>query len=417
MRSLLYFLIGFALQFVLWLPAYAVDCGEGYTCIKVPQGDAVQGSLTWQQNCIPYDGPEGCGYSYTRITCEPSEIENKVYITSQPFASYCVLSTAYDNEQNGDEEGIDCGGSTGVDCVQSCPDGYILHDGLCYKAAENPYPAGTTMPDGSVSDGEPWLYPGIAADPLLHSPDYTPTSTDWDQVQDYEPAPVLPDTVEYDKSGDYVIRDENGNIVEAQIIGESVSETDNGDGTTTVVTQDKIYKDGQTSITSTTTTVKDNATGEVISQYTEESSDNVSFIGAGRGSTESVTGDQYSKGVESIVDAINGEEEGEGWSDPEYTESDIEYEPLDESQYDYESYIDNFISNNHDIGWLSVISDSGIQTSNPYCSISGDVSIGSTTVPLELSLCDYEDTFQAMGTWLALLVQISALIITFGGLE
>jgi hypothetical protein len=283
--------------------------------------------------------------------------------------------------------------------------------------AENPYPIGTTMPDGTISDGEPWLYPGIAADPLLHSPDYTPTSTDWDQVQDYEPAPVLPDTVEYDKSGDYVIRDENGNIVEAQIIGESVSETDNGDGTTTVVTQDKIYKDGQTSITSNTTTVKDNATGEVISQFTTESSDSASFLGAGRGSTEALTGDQYSKGVESIVDAIKGEEEGEGWSDPEYTESDIEYEPIDETQYDYESYIDNFISNNHDIGWLSVISDSGIQTSNPYCSISGDVSIGSTTVPLELSLCDYEDTFQAMGAWLALLVQISALIITFGGLE
>jgi hypothetical protein len=372
-----------------------------------------------------YTSSEGCTFddigNEIRIVCKFNESDtgyrNESYVNIYLSTPYACEDTSNNNIQDPGEDGIDCGGSTGVECVQSCPDGYILHDGLCYKAAENPYPAGTTMPDGTISDGEPWLYPGMAADPLLHSPDYTPTSTDWEQVQDYEPAPVVSDTVTYDKSGDYVIRDENGNIVEAQIIGESVSETDNGDGTTTVVTQDKTYKDGQTSITSTTTTTKDNATGEVISQSTTESSGSASFLGSGLGSTEALTGDQYSKGVESIVDAIEGEEEGEGWSDPEYTESDIEYETIDETQFDYESYIDNFISNNHDIGWLSVISDSGIQTSNPYCSISGDVSIGSTTVPLELSLCEFEDTFQTMGAWLALLAQLSALIITFGGLE
>lgn len=414
MRSLLYFIIGFALQFLIWVPAHA----SYYYKTLLENEDNTYTALPM---CEPYDHYmiDQDGQIWRCEGTDPYDSCDKSHIGSYEYWFALCEETYPNGEMDGDETGIDCGGSTGVECVQSCPDGYILHDGLCYKAAENPYPAGTTMPDGSVSDGEPWLYPGIAADPLQHSPEYTPTSTDWEQVQDYEPAPVVLDTVTYDKSGDYVIRDENGNIVEAQIIGESVSETDNGDGTTTVVTQDKIYKDGQTSTISTTTTVKDNATGEVISQYTAESSDSASFLGAGRGSTDALTGDQYSHGVESIVDAIKGEEEGEelSWSDPEYTQTDIEYEPLDESQYDYESYIDNFISNNHDIGWLSVISDSGIQTSNPYCSISGDVSIGSTTVPLEFTLCDFEDTFQSMGAWLALLVQISALIITFGGLE
>ncbi|MDY0331833.1 MAG: hypothetical protein RBR52_15250 [Thiomonas sp.] len=358
-------------------------------------------------------------YYYVKVEKRATGYFYFVYGTDSESEYLPNLPTSENGHQDSDEDGIDCGGSTGVECQISCPDGFILANGLCYKASENPYPAGTEYPNGEISDGEPWVHPGIAADPLQHSPDYVPTASDWEEVQEYNPSNVGVGSVTYDKQGDYIIRDENGNIIEAQIIGEHVSQTDNDDGTTTTITQDKIYKDGKTSITSTTTTVKDNATGEVLTQYTEEPSDNLALIGAGRGSTEPVTGDQYSKGVESIVDAINGDPDVEdsSWSDLEYTQTDIEYEPLDESQYDYESYIDNFIDTNHNVGWLSVISDSGIQTSNPYCSIDGEISLGSSTHTLSFSLCEFEVTFQAMGTWLALLVQISALIITFGGLE
>jgi hypothetical protein len=335
--------------------------------------------------------------------------------------------------QDDDEDGIDCGGDTGVDCVSYCPDGYVLmSDGsTCCKQA----PSMTI--DGVVYDD--MIYPWQVADPILASPDIDSSTLIWTEGSELSglSSPDYSDTVddssyttEYRGGGDYVVLDSDGNIVTARITGES-TDYDNGDGTTTTITDTTTYNSETGQSQTVTETVVTDSSGSVISQSTGvtgtsgTTSGTTELISVGLGSDSGVTGDQYARGtdligskIDDLMDAVEGEDDNGDpvvFSSP--SESAYDYPADDESEYDADSLIDSYISQYSDFGWLPLFTDSQVITSDQSCSIDGSITLLSREIPLSLSMCEFGEHFESLGIILAVICQFYALIIAFGGID
>ena len=360
--------------------------------------DQFKGGSCESRDIIPYDGyPPGH---------EPPPSENGV--------------------KDPDEDGIDCGGDTGVPCVPRCPTGYILLNGICVKSTSPPDDMiGDTYPDGTpITADDDWVNPWLNASPILASPDADIPDTAWDSGNNISPSTDDGDIRIDGSVGDYIVRDDDGNIVAAKITGDPET-TDNGDGTSTVVNNTITYNSdtGQNQTTTTTTTV-DNATGDTVDTRTNTtgtsgtSTGTTTLVGVGLGNSGSLSGDEYARGTDLIVGAINGvDEDGAPASFSAPSDGAVEYGENDESEYDSDSYLDDYISEYSDFGWLPLFTDSHVVTSDQYCSIDGSVTLLSQDVPISLSMCEFEGHFESLGIIFAVICQFYALIIAFGGID
>jgi hypothetical protein len=358
----------------------------------------------------------------------------KSYTYESQNKCYVIYSTNYEppppwepnGVMDGDETGVDCGGSTGVECEYKCPDGYVLIDNTCFKDA------GFEGPDPDTGETVPYVNPALQATPLSAAPDYEPTESDWEPILSSVPeSPTLAvDTVPLSTTGnplngDYVIRDADGNIVAAKVTGSGTT-TDNGDGTSTTIMPVTTVNSGtgqnQTTVGTVTT---DNNTGAVLGSTqtttgnTGTTSGAAKLVGVGLGSSGNVTGDEYARGIDQILSALDGTPESEGdtggFTSP--SESSFEIDDLDAADYDTEGLVAGYISEYSNAGWLSLFSGSSIAATSSNCSIDGDISLKDQSVPVSFSMCDFESTFSTMGALFAALAQLTALFIVFGGFD
>ncbi|PLX91637.1 MAG: hypothetical protein C0620_10860 [Desulfuromonas sp.] len=264
----------------------------------------------------------------------------------------------------------------------------------------------------------------MQADPILASPDTEISPDAWGYGDPGSSGPNLTTyTDPNDTVGDYVIRDDDGNIVGVKITGPSES-TDNGDGTTTNVTTTTTYnQDTGQNQTTTTTTTTDNATGETLDSSTVSSgssgtSGGVGLVGVGLGSTSGVTGDQYARGTDALTDAIEGtDEDGNTTTFTAPTDGVFQPPENDETEYDTDGFVDDYIGQYQDFGWLPLFTESRIETSSQTCSIDGYITLSGQSIPVSFSMCEFEGHFQSLGLMLAVVCQFYAIIIAFGGVD
>lgn len=420
-----------------------------YECVKTPDPVWCTGpDCDWDCTCPP-------GY---RCSSDDND------------ASCIPLENPSNGVQDPDEHGIDCSGGN---CDFRCPSGYSYRSGgFCVTdepvgmrpnnitqdmwfqlfgtmdgwTPEVPYNdvVDAIMASGDVSDdvldwfGTPNDSTGIDWDSIdfievdfTGYDDLTPEQIDAMSsfVQDANSSSIASTTIKADAEGNTIIRDSSGNIIFAEISG-TPEQTDNGDGTTTDTTTNQTVKNGV--LITTITTVTKDSSGNVIDTSTQTQRKDLNPDGSGpsdsekiamgAGSGDAVSGDEYSVGVTNIIGAVN--EIGEGWEQPGEDEGeyifDVDQEGL-EAEYNWQGEVDGFVdgqsSNPSFTGWQDYFNNSTINTTAQTCSIDGNVSVGGQTVPISLSLCEFESTFRALGVFLVVLTQLSALFIAFRGLD
>lgn len=371
-----------------------------------------------------------------------------------------------------DEDGIDCGYDGGPPCENKCPAGYSMIDGACRKIAGpasqimpslvgKPHPndpSKTVQPDTPIYFHESPTVTPILAGPNVTVPDSSfsmpdpSTTTPSDEIGTTAPDDITTVTGGGSSgNGDYVIKDGFGNVKGFRQTNES--STDNGDGTTIHYHTTTVYnpETGQNTTTTTETTT-DNTTGETLSSttsYSGKGSGSTSTgtaVQNGMGSSDGVTGDQYSSGVGTITGAVK--DSGRGIEDAigklgekldgigdgitaivsgdddeddlgEFVEpvydglSDESTAIPDDSEYSIESLLSDFFNEYMQFGFITVFMETTLDTNSTYCSVTGSV-YGSTVT---LSICEYEYVFNQLGAIFSLICQLSALFITFGGLD
>lgn len=342
--------------------------------------------------------------------------------TVEIYTSSTPPDVASPTDTNGvldpNEDGVDCGGDTGVDCVSRCPDGYVLsNDGTaCLKSA----PSITV--DGVLYDD--MVYPWQTADPILASPDVTISQDSWSEVSTLS-SPTAPvynqqvddtgDQVTNYTNGDYVVRDSDGNIVSVKITGDPV-EVDNGDGTTTTTTTVNSYNSETGQAESSTESVTRDSSGNVVSQSTTSSgtsgtsSGKTKLVGVGLGSSSGVTGDQYARGVDQLsgqLSEIAGEdEETEEGGDSQlgFTgTADMEEVP----EKDFNTLYDGVESLNPFPGLSGAMQ---ITLTSPACTVSADFEFLGSHV-FQYSICEYQSYFNTTGYVLLFLTSCGCYLI------
>lgn len=281
----------------------------------------------------------------------------------------CEPSTCSDGVKSGDEPGIDCGGSCSAPCTEYCPDGYAVgldsnNQNICVSItspdAYGNCPAGWEKAfDGNCESSAELLY-GVAN---LNTNELGSLPSGWYQLPDsYTP----------------------GNFSVAEFTGPT-SVVDNGDGTqtaTTVTTSSATSPTGSAPATSTTTrTVITNiSTGAVISDQTttqtegpvEENPANYKWSVADPGSTGDIP--------DGIVPTENP----------------------------FSDFLDSTVSSNPG---STIINSSGLETSNPVCSLSGVVMGQSLTIDFCRPLIS--DALEMMGAVLVSICYLLAIFIVF----
>jgi hypothetical protein len=286
---------------------------------------------------------------------------------SNQYVSYdsCSLTTHpdyadfYNGVQDGDEEGIDCGGSSGVECVNACPSGTHLVGTGCYHATD-PDQYGN-CPDGYSSGS----VDGVTVECSKRIDTVALASPAW--LNDNPPEPFT--------GGSYF---EQGTYSE---VSSSTSETvDNGDGTSTTTTTTTTTNSDGTESTTTTSTTSNNSTGVVI------------------GSTTTTTG---TTSPEENLENYTG-----GYSEVGEFEDMTDLSDLAPDQESWEDWLADQVSSNSIVSDIQSIS---VQTTNSQCSISGVV-LGTELV---FSMCGepYQSTLDTMGYILIFLSGIAAYMI------
>jgi hypothetical protein len=258
--------------------------------------------------------------------------------------------------QDGDELGLDCGGSCLADCVWKCPTGFTQVENMCLDQDDTYGLEVWGCPSGYVTD--PTLEATCSRETglVLAAPDSeVDPLTFADPV--YTPSTTLTSSLS------------------------TSSTVDNGDGTSTKTTITDIAGPGGSSSTTTTTTIINNTTGEIESATVE---------------TEE-TPPWY-------------EDEGNYvWDDPDLTQgasSELEV-PEEDNLSDLWS---DFLASNP---IQSALSGSGITTSTPVCSLSGQV-MGHN---VEFTMCGdlFVDTFNMMGAILIFVTGIGCYLLVVAG--
>lgn len=271
-------------------------------------------------------GQSGCGDGFFRYS-NTAYAYNQVYLScTSYYPDAPIPATCYNGIRDGQEEGIDCGDVCDNYCMPYwvCPDGYqrSLNIGtgeeqcVKYTAPDKlgNCPSGTTKVVGSDSSGNkitnckhPQIEPQVA---------YTAPhiASDWSS----NPEPVIPKPEWQGQNPDDKDFGYGVSVVEMVYPKETVSVTDNGDGTTTTVTKDvktTSHGDGtSTTITTTTTTITNNSTGEIVSQGHETKTEGDDPTGNAANYSDSPgidegTGNEhgrFSQRVGAFVDSVRG---------------------------------------------------------------------------------------------------------------
>lgn len=333
--------------------------------------------------------------------------------------------------KDGDEDGIDCGGSSGNDCMATCESGYVMYDGVCTAiiSASVVYADGTKLcPNGSYvfNSSDPCVDMSNIVSPVLSA---YPNQSDW------VPPPTSDlntEVVSFSKLSDVVVYDSLGNVISQSIESDPVV-VDNGDGTSTSTVERVEFDDtGQQKITSTVTTL-DSAGDIVDSSSTTSITNNQSnisnstSIASGSGSSSGLTGDQFSSGVKAIADSVDKSID-EALTDEQVTSANFVYSSTDYGVFDGQllegdlpeelSIIDTIQEFAEKSPLFILLNGIQIQTVDAQChfDIEGLVFFGQS-MQLALDMCRWESNLVSMGSFLLMFCQALAVIVIFRGFK
>lgn len=305
----------------------------GWDCDGIATGCSSNGSV--HAHC--YKSSFGHEFIYANSLTSTVYFMNPDIVTVDYWYSSCLPLTSDNGVQDEDEEGIDCGGSTGIECVHRCPDGYTLESGWCRSNEPvGEYPA-SSAPD--FWNAEEWGEWPSEPTPLWDNFPAIPSSPDAD-LGDYsssesslEPEPVTSFTSTTNTTNDFsTTTNSDGSTVD--VLSES-SITSNSDGT------------GVKTDTTTTTTTSADGSSTVDVEVTTITYDTVnSTFGASTSSTTSsydsdgnlISSDQTDVDINDDADFSDVEEgagfgldtDGDGKGDgvERLTVSDVDFGPL-----------------------------------------------------------------------------------------
>lgn len=306
MRALLYFTIGLALQFVVWLPAYADTTIVSVTTSFTPT--SYQSCEGWQEDnilktkCFNWktgewrEGPTATVGSYWTLVSTDASYNGANWVVN--FHLTDAPQSNNNGVKDGDEDGIDCGGSTGVECVDYCPSGmevfswdfggtscgYFVdqHNGTC--------PVGyMKSPDGRC------LEIVTVTEVTKASPDFNPEIEDvrrandnpWNEYNSSNTTNI--ETTTTTNSDGSVTETETVTVTELALDG---TQTDKVTTTTTTTNPD-----GTSTVTTNTTTTTVNPSTGVASSSTESTTSNYDANGNLTDSTTSSSVDGTSDGA------------------------------------------------------------------------------------------------------------------------
>lgn len=362
--NLLMFLLGLALAFVPL--SYAIDCPSSCTYesgdwVAVKSVYATAEELNYPTSTAPYPcESRTSGFDIYKTEFLWMNGDEHVYRLYSSFQNPVCIGTASNGVMDDGEDGIDCGGLTGVDCVDGCPSDYVFftEDGetVCQKGT-----------DADSYGNCPTGYNFIPPDYCTVSIPTTPVSPDIDTS--ILPAP----TTDIFEGGTF-----------STYTDTSTSDpVDNGDGTSTTITTTTTTGSDGSSTSTTTSTTTDNTTGDIVGVSTtttgttspEENPENYDFGGSAAGDFDGMT----------------------------LSADDL---PVED---DYQEWFNSAVSSNPVVAAIESMS---VQTSSPVCSISGQV-LGTT---VEFSMCGslYTDTFSMMGNVLVFLAGVFGYFIIVG---
>lgn len=392
--SITFFTIGFLLSIYAGL-----SFAFGTYCVETTNGYTVRTDLVVDASGNDYDGDKS-GFVYINgrlsfyggtfwshydddaASTDDHYCDDWGYDTVTLYPNEYVPPTATNGVQDPNEDGIDCGGDTGVDCVSRCPDGYTLTpDGQwCRSDEPTGYDRSYLEPPG-WDQPFPWPYlegwPLFSTVPALDaSPDTSLEPDDFGAPSQAKDDPDSGAVQVASDDGDYIVFDSDGNIVDGRTTGDSTT-TDNGDGTLSVVSPITIYNPDGTTSEATQTDIVDAATGDVVSSGTTTPASTGSTVLYGGGSSSGVTGDQFSNGIDKlgkdIGDALGVDPDGdEGGNSYDLGNGDGDFDgvisdddmPTEDSIPDL---LNDFLSNSP---ITTVFTGSGVEVQNTSCSVS-----------------------------------------------
>lgn len=318
-------------------------------------------------------------------------------------ANGCPLEPAHcsDGVQNSDtedgvetsEDGIDCGGPCSAECVRACPQDFSL-----VPTNEGGYTCINTNVTVPYQDGCP--------------DGYVPVDTSFCV---YSVQPTLQDTDLDDPTADYsntLYNSTTTTSTEGDTTTTTTTEPDGSESTTTTTTTTTTINNGDNTTTTITTNITTHPDGSTTTETISETTDDGTGDVLSRDYTTSTN--DWSGDWSGDLDAeLQGISDGVLESDPTVDQegaatSDLVEDVPEESDLStlWSGYIDsNPIYN--------TLAGSGLETSDPVCSLSGEV----MGTEVEFSMCGelFTDTFNMLGYILIFISTISAYFILIVG--
>ena len=461
--NLLAFLFGLFLPFITLTWSYALDCPTGSTCMVVDDLSQTNGTravckvdgadytdVNWSVSC----GEDDLGY----VWLDPNWTSPGLFYMSlnglggcsakaYPYSAQEIGGTCGPDEpstcsnyvKDADEIGIDCGGSCSADCVQACPDGYILNSGTgqCETSSQ---------PDNYNNCPSPYHY--IGDDLCFYSIDSTFVNNTYtsDDVTITNPTTLGSFNA---SSGTFSTSSSTSDTSETYGEVKSVTQTTNSvtnNTTTTTLYNEQVTSNGDGTETATTYVTKtfNNGTTEVVYDYTitrpEGSAEGTGIITDsdgiptgvqsvdldGDGTTDTIgniatTNDADGDGVPDRVEGGGGtagdgtsiEENPENYDFPapapgEFGDMVITDDDLP-TEDDWLSWFNSEVSSN---SVTSLIEGTKITTASPVCKLSGVVM--DKTVDFTMCGTLFTDAFSIMGNILLFISFISSWFIIVG---
>ena len=223
-------------------------------------------------------------------------------------------------------------------------------------------------------------------------------------------------TTDYGDDGDYIVKDQDGNIISAQITGDSVvQDNDDGTSTETTITNTTNVITGKNT-TTTITKIIDTLTNEVISRSvntTGNSGVSTNFgnlLDAGLGNSDALTGDQYAKGVDAL---LSGDDSSIGNMSADFGETPVFDAVYVESDIPEKLSIpDLFTSFISDSPLFDLLDTFQITTNSTVCKLTSPEIFG---ISIDFDFCSYESMLRACGAILFVVIQALSILIIFRG--
>lgn len=419
--SLLFFLLGLALAFPAFSSAYSYAVtysrpNDSFSCVD----------NGWSGNYFNY-GQEYDGTFIFKGQLWVSDYSMSLYIYSVVDNGSTGCAVVYDPKPpdepdscsntvvDGDEEGLNCGGSCVAECEPQCPTGstsaYVNSTlDSCFNIV-SPNIVGV-CPDG-YSPTDEGCYAEF--DPVLAAPEATLPGIPEPQAQ-----PVLTDSDLSETEATYSSETlPDGTYVETEVITET---TDFADGTTktvetTITTSTGIDGSSTTSSTTSVTltnsdgTAGENTTTEVVTDYDSEGN----VIGSTTEVSESTSGDgsvsdpSAETDLESLFDDEPGDYLPDSYDDSVTLDDSFEISPSEYGESpDWETLKDDL---DPLLNEIDAVADSTLQLDSPSCVLDIPTMYGRSD--LQFSFCEYASYFQTAGVFLVAFVYVLGFIFLF----